>query len=65
MKRLSRFALVKTAGSFVASENLTVIVSPFPNTASSTGAESAAVIEVIDGPALTPSPLDSQRKQMD
>jgi len=42
-------------GLFVASENLTVMVSSSPNTASSIGSGSAAFIEVINGPAFCPN----------
>ena len=41
-------------GLFVASENLTVMVSPSPNTASSIGKGSTALIEVMNGPGLSP-----------
>ncbi len=44
-----------TAGVLVASENLTVMVSPSPNTASSIGAGSTAFIDVINGPCFCPN----------
>ena len=45
------FAFVATAGSFVGSENLTVMVSPTENPAV-TVPGSAAIRDVIDGPAF-------------
>ncbi len=54
MNRSSICALLVTGGVLVASENLTVMVSPFPNTASSIGSESAAFIDVISGPGFMP-----------
>ena len=45
--------MVATAGLLVASENLTVMVSPFENTASALSG-SSALREVIAGPALSP-----------
>ena len=54
MNSASSCVLVATAGVLVASENLTVMVSPFENTASRTGSGSAALIDVMNGPAFIP-----------
>jgi len=54
MNSASSCALFVTAGVLVASENLTVMVSPFENTASRTGSGSVALMDVMNGPALSP-----------
>jgi len=65
MNKSSRLAFVATGGSFVSSENRTVIVSPAEKIASKPSG-SSAVSNVIDGPAFRPKlPINAEEVSID